>query len=137
MFGRLMHWYTTYICIYTCIYAFWGLLPPNVILPAAKFTLRPSLAFSYIGSALHGTRAAAVSQTLWRGTSLQGMELRNFRRGRHLYSVGRPSRWVSAHVLVLKTVVTVSAGILAFLSTGTFSLTWFIMAALRSRCGHY
>jgi len=29
---------------------FWGLLPPNGILPAAKFTLRPSLAFSYIGS---------------------------------------------------------------------------------------
>jgi len=25
-------------------------LPPNGILPSAKFTLRPSLAFSYIGS---------------------------------------------------------------------------------------
>ena len=31
----------------------------------------------------------------------QGMELRNFRRGRHLYSAGRPSRWASAHILVL------------------------------------
>ena len=29
-----------------------------------------------------------------------GMELRNFRRGRHLYSAGRPSRWASAHFLV-------------------------------------
>ena len=29
---------------------FWGLLPPNGILPGAKFTLHPSLAFSYIGS---------------------------------------------------------------------------------------
>jgi len=29
---------------------FWGLLPPNGILPAGRFTLRPSLAFSYIGS---------------------------------------------------------------------------------------
>jgi len=29
---------------------FRGLLPPNGILPGAKFTLRPSLAFSYIGS---------------------------------------------------------------------------------------
>jgi len=29
---------------------FWGLLPPDRILPVAKFTLRPSLAFSYIGS---------------------------------------------------------------------------------------
>jgi len=28
---------------------FWGLLPPDGILPGAKFTLRPSLAFSYIG----------------------------------------------------------------------------------------
>jgi len=36
-----------------------GLLPPNRILPGAKFTLRPSLAFSYIDS---------VSQTLRRGT---------------------------------------------------------------------
>jgi len=32
---------------------------------------------------------------------VQGMELRNFRRGRHLYSAGRPSRWASAHILVL------------------------------------
>jgi len=32
-----------------CIH-FQGLLPRNGILPGAKFTLRPSLAFSYIGS---------------------------------------------------------------------------------------
>jgi len=31
---------------------------------------------------------------------VQGMELRYFCRGRHLYSVGRPSRWASAHILV-------------------------------------
>jgi len=43
MFGRLLVWYT--------IYKFWRLLPPNGILPGAKFTLRPSLAFFYIGSA--------------------------------------------------------------------------------------
>ena len=30
---------------------------------------------------------------------VQGMELRNFHRGRHLYSTGRPSRWASAHIL--------------------------------------
>jgi len=28
------------------------------------------------------------------------MELRNFRRGRHPYSAGQPSRWSSAHILV-------------------------------------
>ena len=32
---------------------------------------------------------------------VQGMELRNFRRGRHLYSTGRPSRWASVHILVM------------------------------------
>ena len=31
---------------------------------------------------------------------VQGMELRNFRRRRQLYSAGRPSRWASAHILV-------------------------------------
>jgi len=33
-----------------CISTFGGSCPPNGILPAAKFTLRPSLAFSNIGS---------------------------------------------------------------------------------------
>ena len=70
-----------------------GLLSPNGILSGAKFTLRPSLALSYIG-----TRAVDVSRTLRRG--IQGTELRNFRRGRHLYSAGRPSRWASAYILV-------------------------------------
>ena len=32
------------------IYTFSGLLPPERILPGAKFTLRPSLEFFYIGS---------------------------------------------------------------------------------------
>ena len=31
---------------------------------------------------------------------VQGMELRNIRRGRHLYSAGRLPRWASAHILV-------------------------------------
>ena len=45
--------------------SFLGFLPPNGIFPGAKFTLRPSLAFSYIGSV---TRTVGVSQTLRRGT---------------------------------------------------------------------
>jgi len=40
MFGRLLGWYI--------IYTLSGALAPNGILPGAKFTLRPSLAFSYI-----------------------------------------------------------------------------------------
>ena len=35
IFGGFLGWYT--------IYTFWGLLPPNGILPGAKLTLRPSL----------------------------------------------------------------------------------------------
>jgi len=31
---------------------------------------------------------------------VQGMGLRNIRRGRHLYSAGRPSHWALAHILV-------------------------------------
>jgi len=31
---------------------------------------------------------------------VRGMELQNFRRGRHLYSAGRPSHWASADILV-------------------------------------
>jgi len=42
MFGCLMGWYT--------IYTFLGVLAPDGIVPGAKFTLCPSLAFSYIGS---------------------------------------------------------------------------------------
>ena len=44
---------------------FLGLLPPEGILPGAKFTLRPSLAFSYIGSVnvQYGTRAVGVRKT--------------------------------------------------------------------------
>jgi len=42
MFGRLLRWYNI-------IYIFRGFLPPDGILPGAKFTLRPRLLFSYIG----------------------------------------------------------------------------------------
>ena len=50
------------------IYIFRGLLPPDGILPGAKVTLRPSLAFSHIGTSPHGIPATDVSQTLRRGT---------------------------------------------------------------------
>jgi len=89
MFGSLLGWYTTY--------SFWRLLPPGGILPGAKFTLRPTLVFSYIASvtARHSSSGRQPNCDV-----VQGMELPNFRRGRHLYSVGRPSRLASAHILV-------------------------------------
>jgi len=46
---------------------FRGLLPPDRILPGTEFTLRASLAFSYMAAFLHGTPAAGVNQTLRRG----------------------------------------------------------------------
>jgi len=52
-----------------------------------------------LAALLHGTPAAGVSQTLRRG--IQVIELPNFRRGRHVYSAGCPSRWASAHILVV------------------------------------
>ena len=68
---------------------YWGLLPTNGILPGAKFTLRPSLAFSYIGSV-----------TARHLSSGRQPNFAAFSRGRHLYPTGRPSRWASAHILV-------------------------------------
>ena len=47
---------------------FRGLLPPDGISQHAKFTLRPSIAFSYIGSVTARHSSSGVSQTLRRGT---------------------------------------------------------------------
>jgi len=79
-----------------CIH-FRRLLLPDGIFPGAKFTLRPSLAFSYIGSvtARHSSSGHQPNCGV-----VQEMELWNFRRGRHLYSAGRPSRWALANILV-------------------------------------
>jgi len=45
-----------------------GFCPPDGISPREKFTLRPSLAFSYIGSLTAQHSSSGVSQTLRRGT---------------------------------------------------------------------
>jgi len=49
------------------IYTFWRLLPPDGILPGARFTLRPSLAFSYIGSvtARHSSSGRQPNCAAW------------------------------------------------------------------------
>jgi len=76
---------------------FWGLLPPDGILPDAKFTLRPSLAFFYWQCYCMALQLRASAKLCG---VVQGMELRNFHRGRHLYLTRRPSRWASTHILV-------------------------------------
>jgi len=82
MFDRLLGWYTESIS--------WAVAPGG-ILPGAKFTFRPSLAFSYMTALLHGTPAAGVSQTLRRGTRHGITELSQMAPP-VLYSAGRPSR---------------------------------------------
>jgi len=67
MFGRLPGWWT--------MYTFSGALAPHRILPGAKFTLRPSLAFFHIGGVQHGTPAAGVSQSLRRAARNRIAEL--------------------------------------------------------------
>jgi len=44
----------------------------------------------------------------------QEMELRNFRRGHHLYLAGRPLRWASAHILVLLFILAVKCYVVTF-----------------------
>jgi len=79
-------------CIYTVYTSF---------CPLTEFRhMQNSLCLQVLRSAilaalLHGTWAVGISQTL------QGMELRNFRRGRHLYSARWPLRRALAHILVL------------------------------------
>jgi len=77
---------------------FRGLLLRNGILPGAKFTLRPSLALSYIGS-VTARHSSSVRQPNFAALS----------RGRHLYSAGRSSRWALAQLLVDDVFVTYTA----------------------------
>jgi len=81
--------YTTFGLVhYICIFG--GTCPPNGILRGTKFTLHPSLAFSYIGS-------IAVSHS----SSEHQPNFAAFSRGRHLYLALWPSRWASTHILVM------------------------------------
>jgi len=71
MFGRLLGWHT--------VYTFSGALASDRILPSAKFTLCPSLAFAFIGSitAQHSSSGCqpnfAVSYKEWNyGTYAEG-----------------------------------------------------------------
>jgi len=73
---------------------FRGLLPPDSIFVRCKIHFTPRLAFSYIGNVTARQQRASAKPC----GVVQGMELRNFRRGRHLYSAGRPSRLASAHI---------------------------------------
>ena len=77
---------------------FRGLFPPERILPGAKFTVRPSLAFAYMGSitAQHSSSGHQPNFAVWYkewnyGTFAEGTTP-------PIYSAGRPSRWASVHI---------------------------------------
>jgi len=93
MSGQLLGWYT----IYHYIYIFGGSCPqmefcPGEIHFASKSCIR--LCWHRYCTALQQRPSAKLCGVV------QGMELRNFRRGRHLYLAGRPWRWASVHMLV-------------------------------------
>jgi len=86
-------------CTGTLYIRFWRLLTPNRFLPSAKFTLRPSLAFSYIDSvtARHSSSGRQPNFAMWYkewnyGTFADGATYT--RQGGHI------SRWASAHILL-------------------------------------
>jgi len=78
------------------IYIFWGSCPLTEFRHVQN-SLYVQVAFSYIGSV---TARHSSSRRQPNCGVVQAMELANFRRRRHLYSAGRPSRWASAHILV-------------------------------------
>jgi len=73
---------------------FWGSCAVTEFLPGAKFSLRPSLALSYIGS------VTARHSSTGRQPNFAALS-----RWRYLYSAGRPSRWALAHILVASVLV--------------------------------
>jgi len=89
--GRLLGWYIIYI--------FGGSCPMREFCPVQN-SLYVQVLRSPIVAALYCTALQQRASAKLCGV-VQGMELPNFRRGRHLYSAGRPSRWASAHILVL------------------------------------
>jgi len=71
------------------VYTFSGALAPTGILSGAKFTSCVLLYWQRYCTELEQRASAKLCGVV------QGMELRNFRRKRHLYAAGRPSRWAS------------------------------------------
>jgi len=73
-------------CCIHYIYIFGGSCPLTEFCPVQNSLCVQVLRSHILSALLHGTPAAGVSQTL----------------RRLLYSAGRPSRWASAHILVLR-----------------------------------
>jgi len=89
MFGRHLGWYTMYTFL-------WDFAPWQNFAGCRIHFASKSCTLLYWQH-----YCMALQQWAWAKLCgvVQGMELRNFRRGRHM--AGQPSRWASAHILVL------------------------------------
>jgi len=81
----------------TLLYIFEGSCPLMEFRHVQNSLCVQALRSRVLAALLHCTKAAASAKLCG---VIQGMELQNFRRWRHLYSAGRPSRWALAHILV-------------------------------------
>jgi len=98
------------------IYIFGGSCPLAEFCPVQNSLYVQVLRSPYIGSvtARHSSPAAASPKLCG---VVQGMEVPNFRRGCHLCSAGRRSRWASAHILVFLFLCHFICSILSFSRT--------------------
>ena len=97
------------------LYIHFRALAPNGILPGAKFTLRPSLAFSYIGSvtARHSSSGRQPNfAALYKEWNYGTFAPRYFQQRASPIFRGQPSRWASAHIVVPRVVCLCDVGIL-------------------------
>jgi len=78
------------------IYILGGSCPLTEFCPMQNSFYFKVLHSPILAALLHSTPAAASAKLC---SVVQGMELRNFRRGRHLCAAGRSSHWASAHTL--------------------------------------
>ena len=81
--------------LYKFLYIFGGSCPLTEFCPVQNSLCLKDLRWYRYCTALQQQASAKLCGVV------QGMELENFRRKRHLYSAGRPSRWAPAHILVL------------------------------------
>ena len=91
MFGRLLGWYT--------VYTFSGALAPLRNFATCKIHFASKSCVLLYWQRYFTALQQRPPAELW--DVVQGMELRNCCRRRHLFSAGGPSRCALAHILVL------------------------------------
>jgi len=130
MFGHLLGWYT--------VYTFLGLSPPNGILPGAKFALRPSLAFSWLGSitARHWSSRRQPNFAAWYKKWRYGtFAPHHFQQRAPPIFRGRPSRLAEAHTVVIFELRI--SRVLTHTEKYRYSLPWAVRQEGRAVAGNY